>query len=131
MPADMKKFELLAYLALGLAVLTWVLDFWRFTMLKDSSEVSIILISTVLIWVAYVVLIWLCARRGKNWARWVFAALVVSGALMALPTLSTMMRVNSMVAMLTIIQLLMQGVAVYFCFTAESKAWFKRQSSPA
>ena len=78
-----------------------------------------------------ILLIWLIARRGKNWARWTWA---IAYLLNLVPSIFQQMEwysKNLPVAILASTILLMHGIALCLLFTGNARPWFKKTASAA
>jgi hypothetical protein len=71
MPANIARFERLAYLSFALFLLAGYLD-------QDYDPAGFVA-TGVLFGSISILLIWLTARRRKNWARWVYSILSAMG----------------------------------------------------
>jgi hypothetical protein len=66
--------------------------------------------------------IWLIARRRKNWARWLWLTLF---AVVGLPTsFKGLGQANPATGVLILVHLLIAGIAFFFIFTGDARAWF-------
>lgn len=64
-------------------------------------------------------------EKGKNWVRILFAVFVVLGVLGAVLTMGATFTASPLAGILTLVQLVVQAVAVYLLFTPAASAWFK------
>src|SRR5262245_3628766 len=120
MPSNVARFEQLFYASLIVGVFIFASDFERLEKLGPVSS----MIATIALTVALLVLlVWLIARRGKNWARWVLVVGFVGG----LPFyVMNMSEQRALTALLSALQLVLQVVALVFLFTGNARAWFAR-----
>ena len=142
MPKSVWWFEKLAWASLLLGSLVALLDWKRLitnavhralntripiiflereynTMSFAMGAIAIITIIVLLI------LIWLTARRRKNWARWLYAVSVA----VPLPTLlrlPDMLSANPAVAELSIVQGIVQIATVVMLFFPTARLWFAK-----
>ncbi len=75
-----------------------------------------------------VLLVYLIARRRKNWARWLLAILFVVGLPGSIPAVTDALAFNPPVAFLMGAQILTQLVALIFVFTGNARDWFSRSA---
>ena len=120
MPGNVVWFERLAYVSLALALLVVALDFDNVAKAAPAP----ILVGALLFAIGLTaLLIWLIARRRQNWGRWLFLALFVLG----LPYfVGNLMRQSLLSVPISLLQAVMQGVALFFIFTGDAKPWFDR-----
>jgi hypothetical protein len=84
-----------------------------------------------LVWWSFVVaLIWLAARRQKNWARWLLLYLFMFETVTALWS-SAYLQTRAFYGLFRALITLMEASAYYFAFTGESAAWFARRLPPS
>lgn len=74
----------------------------------------------------FVLLIWLIARRGKDWARYVFMAMFVIGLVPTLQNIARLMDTDSTAAALSIGQTIIQAGALFLIFTGDAPPWFRK-----
>jgi hypothetical protein len=70
-----------------------------------------------------------CTYRGRNWARWVFAAFTAFGAWAYLKTLSADLSVHLLIGVLEAAVLLVQVGAVALLFAPASNQWYRAPAS--
>jgi hypothetical protein len=118
MPTNVVWFERLAYASLGLGLLDLALDLRNLSRLSPAVN----LIGTLVLTLGVVaLLIWLVARRRQGWARWAFLVLYLLG----LPFFFRNLMQQSLLSVpISLLQTVLQGVALYFVFTGDAKAWF-------
>jgi hypothetical protein len=66
----------------------------------------------------------LAADKGKNWARITILVFFVLGLLISLPSMGRTFALMPVNGIISIVQLLLQGTALYFLFTPASTAWY-------
>lgn len=118
MPANVVWFERLAYASLALGLLDLALDFQNLSRLSPAVN----LIGTLVLTMGVIaLLIWLVARRRQGWARWAFLILFLFG----LPFLFMNLLQQSLLTVpISLLQVVLQGVALFFVFTGDAKPWF-------
>lgn len=62
----------------------------------------------------------------QNWARIIFAILIVLGLVFTVPIVLDEIGADPVGAMFSLLQLALQSVALVFLFRAESNRWFRR-----
>jgi hypothetical protein len=126
MPKNVMRFEILAYIAIGIGVIISALEYQRLSAVASPAFVLTIqfFVMLLLVW-----LIWLTARRHKNWARWVFLILFLVGLPLYIPNLADMMAHNAIAGVLSAAQMLIEGVSLYFVFSGDAKDWFRKPTS--
>ena len=122
-PTNVTRFEQLMYLSLGIGIVVSALQYEDFVRLAGPVFMLIVQGAG---FGALVLLIWLIARRRKSWARWVYLVLFLIGLPLSIPILGVMLKSNPISAILSIIQVLSQGLALYLIFTGDSANWFKK-----
>jgi hypothetical protein len=134
MPNNVIVFERLMYASVSIGLLSLILDASRQAALPEVQAagglpfVAVVALAGIGI---LLVLIWLTARKGKNWARFLFAGLFVIGLWPALQNIDVLLGVNPMVALLAVAQIVIQVAAIYFIFTGDAGPWFQHRDTPA
>ncbi len=134
MPKNVLLFERLMYGSLLIGILNIILDGPR---RLASPEVQAAGGAPFLYGVGFitlavlVLLIWLIARRRKNWARWLFTVLFLIGLWPAYQNFIQLLEGNPPVAYLCVVQLLLQLAALYFVFTGDASSWFEKNKPVA
>lgn len=123
MPSNVTRFEQLAYLSLGIGIVVAAL---QYPSLSGQAGAGFTLFVQAFVLGFLFLLVWLIARRRKNWARWVLLILFLVGIPAYIPILSDMLLVSSLSGILSIVQLFTQGVALYLIFTGDAASWFKK-----
>lgn len=124
MPSRVVRFEQLMYASLGIGVVIAVLEANRLAAMAGVG-VGFLLVMQLLLIALFVLLIWLIARRRKNWARWVILIFFLLGLPMLVPDFLEMLDANPIVGLLSAIQVILQIAALCFLFTGNSRVWFK------
>jgi hypothetical protein len=123
-PRSIRRFEFLAYLSLVLLICMFALV--REPAHDPETPQWQALAPIVLIYVlGRMVLIFAAARRQQNWARWVYAVLVVPNVVgVVIASLPPRDYVFAPSDIFIPLFLLADVAAVYFAFSRESAAWF-------
>ncbi|CAL78644.1 Conserved hypothetical protein; putative membrane protein [Bradyrhizobium sp. ORS 278] len=82
--------------------------------------------STILLGLLFV---WLAARRRLNWVRWLLAAIFLLGLPAAFANLTDVLPVNPTVAVLLILQTIVQFTALVFVFLPSARPWFWKEEA--
>jgi peptidoglycan/LPS O-acetylase OafA/YrhL len=129
MPKNVARFEVLAYISIAIGVITSALEYQRFSTMANPA---FILLVQLFVFLIFVLFIWLIARRRKNWARWLFLILFLLGLPFYIPSLAAMIKNNPISGLLSVVQMLIQGAAIFLVFSGDAKEWFrKRQNGQA
>lgn len=84
----------------------------------------------VFVWLATAIpMIWLAARRRKNWARWILLGIFVVGTLNVIAR-AFLGPISPAVAGWRLMMAAMEGGAYVFAFTGGSVAWFAAKDKP-
>lgn len=129
MPRNVIIFERLMYASLSIGLLNLILDASRQADLPEVQAVGgLPFVAGVALATLGIILllIWLIARKRKNWARWVFAAMFVLGLWPTLQNLSVLLSANPPVALLSVAQIVIQMAALFFVFTGDAPPWFEK-----
>lgn len=111
------------YATLFLSLITWAIGQWTADLYTASLAQSIvILVLTVVITFALIKFIGL----GKKWARIVLLVLFIAGLAVYSSTLLALFKVSILVAVLSLLQAILQLIALVFLFSRESTQWFNR-----
>lgn len=132
MPTNVVLFERLMYASLCIGLLNLILDGPRQASAPEMEQLggpaffAAVAIGTLAVLLLF---IWLIARRGKNWARWLFAALFVIGLWPTIQNIIGLLGTNPPVAALSVAQIVIQVAAIFFVFTGDARAWFEKPAS--
>ena len=125
MPANIIYFERIAYCALALMLLSLVVD-------QTTYQLRIVhvLLPVIVVSIPWGALIWVTARRRRNWGRWIYGMLAVSAAIRTAWTLGVMARLEFISFLVDPSQALfslaifLQAVATYYAFSRNAGVWF-------
>ena len=123
MPRNVARFEQISYIANALGLVIASLDDAR---LAAGMGWSFLLIVQLAVFAILILLIWLIARRRKNWARWVLLALFVFGLPGAWTNISSTFPAHAVVGVLMLVQAALQAIAIFFVFTGNARGWFSK-----
>jgi len=74
-------------------------------------------------------ILWLIAFKRQNWARWLWLALFVLGTPGYIAIFKNLFGI-SLAGAISLTQVALQLVALYFVFTGNAVAWFRRTAEP-
>ena len=141
MPRNVALFELLAYVALGVGLFTLpfaigaILNVLATAGAAAGSAGTFVLIFTVLGglvgFALYGLLVWAAARKRQNWARIVYAVLILIGLIASAFNTDGLQLIGLFSIGSFAIQTLLQFAALYFVFTRDANPWFDRNAATA
>lgn len=121
-PKDVLRFEALLYLSLLLDSLSAAF----FGVVPDDATGEMRLFASLVsafFIAALVALVWLAARRRKNWARWTVFGLFVLTTVLYLQSFGEMtFGARTVIDMLSLV---LSALGFYFGFTSDARQWFK------
>lgn len=132
MPGNVLLFERLMYVSLLIGLLIFGLDGDRVANkpeIQDLGGAKFVLSVLVASLALFVLFIWLIARKGKNWARWVFAGLFAIGLINTYQNIADLIQHNGLAAILSVAQVVIQVFAVYLLFSPEARPWFENKAA--
>jgi hypothetical protein len=131
MPSNVARFEQLMYLSIAIGVIGSALEWNRLVLQADPvGGAPFVLVVQGLVIASEVILIWLIARRRKNWARWLALISFLVGIPFGVNTYIELFQTNALVGILSTIQDLLQIIALYLIFTGNARDWFQFSSEP-
>jgi hypothetical protein len=131
LPSNVARFEQLMYLSLGVAFIGWALSWNRLVAIARPVGGAYFVLFTLLFSVAFMMfLIWLVARRRKNWARWLLLIIGVLGLPSYISRLPQLLHAQPLAGGLSAAQLPIQAIALLLVFTGNAREWFKRTPTP-
>ena len=110
----------------------------------NDVVIYVVVGSSILMSLMYLIPAWLAAFRRKNWARWVFVAIVVSMQVLSLWQAAYLYLYGSTERFREVGQILLRGyftnprsiavaallfAAIVFVFTGNAREWFKKPSA--
>lgn len=132
MPRHVVLFERLMYASLAIGMLILALDGPRKAELPEiraAGGLPFLIAGAVFILAIIALIVWLIARRRKNWARWLLAVLCVAGIVAAVPVFLDVLNGNPAAAVLSGVQLILQLTALYYIFTGDAPPWFQKETN--
>jgi hypothetical protein len=122
-PASIVAAKNILYADLFLGILTWAIGRWTTTMYALAPVESIVIL---LVTVGIMFGLIKCIGLGRKWARVVLLVLFLLG-LIAYPwTFAGMLKASMLVAVLSLLQAILQAVALYYLFSRTSTEWFNK-----
>ena len=132
MPSNVSWFEKLMYTTLLMGIGLIALDGPRMAAKPEvaaSGGLQFMIIVGILTALVMILLIWLIARRQKNWARWLLAVLFVLGTIPAVPLLIELIQANPLAGAISFTQTIVQVVALILVFSGNARPWFAKSAS--
>jgi hypothetical protein len=119
LPTNIFYFEVLLYLSLLLDALSMPFRDDAAGMTPPAAK----LITAALI-LLFVELVWLAARRRKNWARMVLLAALALSVL----SIVEVLRIDGwqFTTVVDVVSALLTALGLYFSFTGDARGWFRR-----
>jgi hypothetical protein len=122
-PASIVAAKNILYADLFLGILTWAIGRWTTTMYAVAPVESIVIL---LVTVGIMFGLIKCIGLGRKWARVVLLVLFLLG-LVAYPwTFAGLLKASMLVVVLSLLQAILQAVALYYLFSLPSTEWFNR-----
>jgi hypothetical protein len=121
-PRPVWRAVVLLWSSLGIGIVIWLLEF-NSGAYKNLPGWAVWTMPAIVLGITAALT--LCIYAGYNWARIVFLALFLLGALPYLGVLAEMFERSKVTASLSMLQLLLQAAAVYFVFTKPGSLWFR------
>jgi hypothetical protein len=111
------------YAGLFLDILTWALGRWTTTMYTAAPAQSIVIL-VVTVGITYAMI--KCIGLGRKWARVVLLVLFLLGLVVYPWTFVALLNASMVVAVLSLLLVILQIIALYFLFSRASTQWFNR-----
>jgi len=128
MPRNIVIFERLMYATIAFGALVAVLDAARLAALTGVGA-GIAAAGSILGLAIFAGLVWLAARRRKNWARWVLLVIAIAGFFMAYPQIAAAFRSSPLIGGAHILQFLLEAIALWFVFSGDARPWFRKDTA--
>ncbi len=112
----------LLWTSLGLGLVTSALD-WSYVGAVASAGFTVAVLLVVLGLTAFLIV---KMGAGRNWARITFLVLFLAGAAPYVPNLIAMYGRSLLTGTVSLLQLVLQIVALYLLFTRPGADWFRR-----
>jgi len=122
-PASIVAAKNILYADLFLSIITWAIDRWTAKMYAPAPlESIVILLVTLAITFGLIKFIGL----GRKWTRVVFLVLFLLGLVVYPWSFAVLLKTNMLIAMLSLLQAILQAVALYYLFSRTSTEWFNK-----
>ena len=122
-PASIVAAKNILYAGLFLSILTWALGRWTTNMYTSTPvESAVILVAIVGITFALIK----CIGLGIKWARVAILILFLLGLAVLPWTFVALLNASMVVAVLVLLQTILQIIALYYLFSRASTQWFDR-----
>jgi hypothetical protein len=128
MPKNVVIFERLMYAAVTIGLLNLILDASRQSELPEiqaAGGFGVVALVALVALGLLLVLMWLIARKRKNWARWLFVGFFVIGLWPTLQNVAVVLEANPPVGLLSVAQIVVQMAAIFFIFSGDAGPWFE------
>jgi ribosomal protein L37E len=125
LPSNVRWFEQLMYLSLGLSLIEAPLESndWNRLVADTGSPYFAVFAASFIC--AFAALIWQAAREHKNWARWVLLILFALSLLATFHHFEPSARFNLLAGILIAGEFLAWGAALFLIFTGNGRSWFE------
>jgi hypothetical protein len=127
-PASIVAAKNILYAALFLSILTWAIGRWT-TTLYAATPVESVVILVVLVGITFALI--KCIGFGMKWARVVLLVLFLLGLAVLPWTFVAVLKASMVVAVLSLLQTILQIIALYYLFSRTSTQWFNRVKEKA
>ena len=111
------------YAVLFMEIITWAIARW---LPGNNMPLSVQTIVTLVVTVAILFALIKCVTMGMKWARIVLLVLFLLGLIAYAWTFSAFWQTNMLIAVLSLLQTVLEAVAMWFLFARESTLWFDR-----
>jgi hypothetical protein len=111
------------YAVLFLEIITWAIARW---MPGGNLPVTAQTVVTLIVTVAILFALIKCVTMGMKWARVVLLVLFILGLIVYAWGFSNVWQTNILIAVLSLLQTVLEAVALGFLFARESTQWFDR-----
>lgn len=116
------------YAGLFLSVLTWALGWWTTTLYAPAPVESVVIL-IVIVGITFALI--KCIGMGMKWARVVLLVLFLVGLAVLPWTFVAVLKASMLVAVLSLMQTILQIIALYYLFSRASTQWFNRVKEKA
>ncbi len=127
-PASIVAAKNILYAGLFLSILTWAIGRWT-TTLYASMPVESAVILVMLVGITFALI--KCIGFGMKWARVVLLVLFLLGLAVLPWTFVALLNASMVVAVLSLLQTILQIIALYYLFSRTSTLWFDRVKEKA
>jgi len=128
-PKNVVRFEVLAWLAWGLAIASAALDWATISGYWLQEELGyrvIYVFELLLVFGVQAAWIWLIARGQQNWARWAGLVAAIAAVPLLVLDAGTRFRADALGASAYYVLAVLWAAAMALLFTGDAPEWFKR-----
>ena len=122
-PSQIKSAVNLLWASLAIGFVKLIMDMQHLGPQASPAFTIYILISVIAVMALLIVFI----SKGKNWARITFLVSFVLGSLPSIPLVLGEFNRSPVLGAFSLIQIVIQVVALYIVFTKPGATWFKKQ----
>ena len=122
-PSQINTAVNLLWASLAIGFVKSIVDMQHLGSQASPAFTNFILISVIAVMALLIVFI----SKGKNWARITFLVLFVLGSLPSIPLVLGEFSRSPVLGAFSVIQIVIQIVALYLVFTNPGATWFKKQ----
>jgi hypothetical protein len=127
-PASIVAAKNILYAMLFLGILTWAIG-WFTTAIYGRAPVQSIVILVVTVGITFSLI--KCIGLGMKWARVVLLVLFLLGLVLYPWTVVDLMKANMLIAVLSLLQAILEIIALYYLFSRASTQWFNEVQEKA
>ena len=127
-PASIVAAKNILYAGLFLTILTWALGWWTTTIYAQAPVQSVV---TLIVIVGITIALIKCIGLGMKWARVVLLVLFLLGLAVLPWTFVPLLNASMVIAVLSLLQTILQIIALYYLFSRASTEWFNRVQEKA
>lgn len=124
-PSQINTAVNLLWASLAIGFVKSIMDMQHLGSQASPAFTNFILISVIAVMVLLIVFI----SKGKNWARITFLVLFILGSLPSIPLVLGEFTRSPVLGAFSLVQIVLQVVALYMVFTKPGAAWFKKQEN--
>jgi hypothetical protein len=122
-PASIVAAKNILYAGIFLSVLTWALGWWTTTLYATAPVQNLV---TLIVTIGIVFALIKCIGLGMKWARVVLLVLFLLGLALFPWTFVAVLKASILLAVLILLQTILQIIALYYLFSRASTQWFNR-----
>lgn len=129
MPQRIRLFAMMMYASLAIGIVNALLEAPRIMAAPEFQQFGngqMLVAVTLFSLGTIALLVYLIASRQQSWARIALLVLLLLGLPAFVPSIQTAWQFNPPVAVLMVVQGILQYSAMYLVFTEEAKTWFAR-----
>jgi hypothetical protein len=127
-PSSIVAAKNILYAQLFLGMLTWAIGWWT-TNINASAPAQSIVILVVTVGIMFFLI--KCIGLGRKWARVVLLVLFLLGLAVYPWTFMALLKASMLVGVLSLLQTILEIVALLYLFSRDSTQWFNRVQEKA